>query len=212
MRKHSFDVLVSEWMGYALLFESMFDTVIEARDFLLKPGGAILPDVATIHVAGFGRNATSLPFWDDVYGFEMPSVQKSLAEDAIKNAIVAPVKGAHVVTDSREIKRLDLATVAAKDLDFTAAEVVLVARTDGVRGDEPDSSIAAGAGEGATGLTQRSVVLDADAGGPVMVHGVVLWFDTLFSERFSAETPGVLSTSPHERQTHWAQTLSLIHI
>ena len=148
-----------------MLFESMFDTVIEARDFLLKPGGAILPDVATIHVAGFGRNATSLPFWDDVYGFEMPSVQKSLAEDAIKNAIVAPVKGAHVVTDSREIKRLDLATVAAKDLDFTAAEVVLVARTDGVRGDEPDSSIAAGAGEGATGLTQRSVVLDADAGG-----------------------------------------------
>ena len=207
LRKHSFDVLVSEWMGYALLFESMFDTVIEARDFLLKPGGAILPDVATIHVAGFGRNATSLPFWDDVYGFEMPCVQKSLSEDAIKSAIVAPVKGAHVVTDSREIKRLDLATVAAKDLDFTAAEVVLVARTDGVRGDEPDSSVTAGAGEGATGLTQRSVVLDADGGGPVMVHGVVLWFDTLFSERFSAEKPGVLSTSPHERQTHWAQTM-----
>ena len=207
LQKHSFDVLVSEWMGYALLFESMFDTVIEARDFLLKPGGAILPDVAVLHVAGFGRNATSLPFWDDVYGFEMPCVQKSLAEDAIKAAIVAPVRGAHVVTDSREIRRLDLATVAAKDLDFTAAEVVLAARTDGVRGDEVDASVAAGAGEGATGLTQRSVVLDTDAGGPVMVHGVVLWFDTLFSERFSAETPGALSTSPHERQTHWAQTM-----
>ena len=65
----------------------MFDTVIEARDFLLKPGGAILPDVATLHVAGFGRNATSLPFWDDVYGFEMPCVQKSLSEDAVKTAI-----------------------------------------------------------------------------------------------------------------------------
>ena len=207
LQKHSFDVLVSEWMGYALLFESMFDTVIEARDFLLKPGGAILPDVAVLHVAGFGRNATSLPFWDDVYGFEMPCVQKSLVEDAIKTAIVAPVKGAHVVTDSREIRRLDLATVAAKDLDFTAAEVVLAARTDGVRGDEVDASVTAGAGEGATGLTQRSVVLDTDAGGPVMVHGVVLWFDTLFSERFSAETPGALSTSPHERQTHWAQTM-----
>ena len=207
LRKHSFDVLVSEWMGYALLFESMFDTVIEARDFLLKPGGAILPDVATLHVAGFGRNATSLPFWDDVYGFEMPCVQKSLSEDAVKTAIVAPVKGAHVVTDSAEIKRLDLASVTAKELDFTAQEVVLAARTDGVRGDEVDASVTAGAGEGATGLTQRSVVVDVDAGGPVTVHGVVLWFDTLFSERFSAETPGVLSTSPHERQTHWAQTM-----
>ena len=207
LRKHSFDVLVSEWMGYALLFESMFDTVIEARDFLLKPGGAILPDVATLHVAGFGRNATSLPFWDDVYGFEMPCVQKSLSEDAVKTAIVAPVKGAHVVTDSAEIKRLDLASVTAKELDFTAREVVLAARTDGIRGDEVDASVTAGAGEGATGLTQRSVVVDVDAGGPVTVHGIVLWFDTLFSERFSAETPGVLSTSPHERQTHWAQTM-----
>ena len=207
LRKHSFDVLVSEWMGYALLFESMFDTVIEARDFLLKPGGAILPDVATLHVAGFGRNATSLPFWDDVYGFEMPCVQKSLSEDAVKTAIVAPVKGAHVVTDSAEIKRLDLASVTAKELDFTAREVVLAARTDGIRGDEVDASVTAGAGEGAMGLTQRSVVVDVDAGGPVTVHGIVLWFDTLFSERFSAETPGVLSTSPHERQTHWAQTM-----
>ena len=76
-----------------------------------------------------------------------------------------------------------------------------------MRGDEVDASVTAGAGEGATGLTQRSIVVDVDAGGPVTVHGVVLWFDTLFSERFSAETPGVLSTSPHERQTHWAQTM-----
>lgn len=50
-----FDVLVSEWMGYCLLFESMLDTVLVARDKYLKPGGAILPDVATFFLAGFGR-------------------------------------------------------------------------------------------------------------------------------------------------------------
>jgi len=83
----SFDVLVSEWMGYALLYESMLDTVLAARDTLLKPGGAILPDVATIHVAGFSRNATSLPFWDDVYGFQMPVVQASLLADATRAAV-----------------------------------------------------------------------------------------------------------------------------
>lgn len=39
------DVLVSEWMGYALFFECMLDSVILARDrFLKKRGGAILPD------------------------------------------------------------------------------------------------------------------------------------------------------------------------
>lgn len=50
-----FDVLVSEWMGYFLLFESMLDTVLYARDRFLKPGGAILPDIATMHIAGFSR-------------------------------------------------------------------------------------------------------------------------------------------------------------
>ena len=32
-----FDVLVSEWMGYGLLFESMLDTVLVARDRFLNP-------------------------------------------------------------------------------------------------------------------------------------------------------------------------------
>ena len=90
---NSYDVLVSEWMGYGLLFESMLDTVIAARDAMLKPGGAVLPDVATIHVAGFSRNATSQPFWDDVYGFEMPAVQADLAE-AAKLAVVHGIKSA----------------------------------------------------------------------------------------------------------------------
>lgn len=42
-------------MGYCLLFESMLDTVLVARDKYLKPGGAMLPDVATFFLAGFGR-------------------------------------------------------------------------------------------------------------------------------------------------------------
>lgn len=45
---HSLDVLVSEWMGYCLLYESMLSSVLYARDHWLKPGGAILPDTATI--------------------------------------------------------------------------------------------------------------------------------------------------------------------
>ena len=204
----TYDVLVSEWMGYALLYESMLDTVIVARDALLKPGGAVLPDVATIRVAGFSRLATSAPFWDDVYGFEMPEVQDRLREDACKAAMVTPMKGAHACTDAATVKRLDLCSIAVDDLEFTSAWVDLAARSDGVRGDEDDASVKAGAGEGATGLTQRSVVIEDDAvDSPVMVHGVALWFDTEFGARFCAECAPTLSTSPHERQTHWAQTM-----
>ena len=40
------DIIVSEWMGYALLYECMFDSVLYARDKLLVPGGRLLPDTA----------------------------------------------------------------------------------------------------------------------------------------------------------------------
>lgn len=48
IQPHSVDVLVSEWMGYCLLYESMLTSVLYARDRWLKPGGAILPDTATM--------------------------------------------------------------------------------------------------------------------------------------------------------------------
>lgn len=57
------DVLVSEWMGYALLFETMLDSVLYARDRFLKPGGAMLPDIASIFIAGASAQATGSPFW-----------------------------------------------------------------------------------------------------------------------------------------------------
>lgn len=48
VQPQSVDVLVSEWMGYCLLYESMLSSVLFARDRWLKPGGAVLPDTATI--------------------------------------------------------------------------------------------------------------------------------------------------------------------
>jgi protein arginine N-methyltransferase 1 len=44
--------IISEWMGYFLLYESMLDTVLWARDRYLVKGGLIFPDKATIFVAG----------------------------------------------------------------------------------------------------------------------------------------------------------------
>ena len=46
------DIIISEWMGYFLLYESMLDTVLYARDKYLAPDGLIFPDKATIYVAG----------------------------------------------------------------------------------------------------------------------------------------------------------------
>ena len=46
------DIIISEWMGYFLLYESMLDTVLYARDKYLAQGGLIFPDKATIFMAG----------------------------------------------------------------------------------------------------------------------------------------------------------------
>jgi protein arginine N-methyltransferase 1 len=46
------DIIISEWMGYFLLYESMLDTVLYARDKYLTENGLIFPDKATIFLAG----------------------------------------------------------------------------------------------------------------------------------------------------------------
>lgn len=46
------DIIISEWMGYCLLYESMLETVIKARDRWLREGGTVLPDKYQLFVAG----------------------------------------------------------------------------------------------------------------------------------------------------------------
>lgn len=46
------DIIISEWMGYFLLYESMLDTVLWARDKYLVKNGLIFPDKASIWLAG----------------------------------------------------------------------------------------------------------------------------------------------------------------
>lgn len=45
------DIIISEWMGYFLLYESMLDTVLYARDKYLRPeSGIMLPDKAVLYM------------------------------------------------------------------------------------------------------------------------------------------------------------------
>jgi protein arginine N-methyltransferase 1 len=43
------DIIISEWMGYFLLRESMLDSVIRARNKWLKDGGSMFPSYATMY-------------------------------------------------------------------------------------------------------------------------------------------------------------------
>ena len=44
------DIIISEWMGYFLLYESMFDSVMFARDKWLAEDGILMPDTAKMFI------------------------------------------------------------------------------------------------------------------------------------------------------------------
>ncbi|CAL0326269.1 unnamed protein product [Lupinus luteus] len=185
LQPHSVDVLLSEWMGYCLLYESMLGSVLYARDRWLKPGGAILPDTATIFVAGFGKGGTSLPFWQNVCDFDMSCIGKELVKEAAQIPIVDVVDYQDLVTGSEVLKTFDLATMKPNEVDFTATATL-----------EPKSSAS----------EHRKIHLDSESC-YCWCYGVVLWFDTGFTNRFCQQAPAVLSTSPYTPRTHWSHTI-----
>ena len=59
------DVIISEWMGYCLFFESMLSSVLFARDKYLAKGGVVLPDRTPlfIQVRFFTMNSVLKDVW-----------------------------------------------------------------------------------------------------------------------------------------------------
>lgn len=51
------DIIISEWMGYFLLYESMFDSVLYAKEKWLKPDGLLFPDKAKMYIAALDDEA-----------------------------------------------------------------------------------------------------------------------------------------------------------
>ena len=97
------DVIVSEWMGYALLYESMLDSVLVARDRLLKPDGLLVPSETRIMLAlcsASDIHKERVEFWQDVYGFEM----QPMAEEVWGEAVIDVVGGETVLSEPVCIK------------------------------------------------------------------------------------------------------------
>merc|ERR1712166_1024490 len=61
------DIIVSEWMGHFLLKESMFESVIFARDKWLQPGGVMLPSGGTMSLSGFSDASVTETFYSTIH-------------------------------------------------------------------------------------------------------------------------------------------------
>jgi type I protein arginine methyltransferase len=65
------DIIISEWMGYALLYESMLDSVLHARDRFLRPGGVMAPSQTRMLLGLCDASdiyKERVAFWSDIYG------------------------------------------------------------------------------------------------------------------------------------------------
>jgi len=103
------DIIISEWMGYFLLYESMLDTVLFARDKWLIPNGIIFPDKAIMYLCAAEDSqvkADRIDFWNNVYGFDMTP----LRDIAIQEPVVDAIEPKQIVTDAVPILELDLLT------------------------------------------------------------------------------------------------------
>uniref|UniRef100_A0A8C9KWU1 type I protein arginine methyltransferase n=1 Tax=Panthera tigris altaica TaxID=74533 RepID=A0A8C9KWU1_PANTA len=97
------DIIISEWMGYCLFYESMLNTVLYARDKWLAPDGLIFPDRATLYVTAIEDRQYKdykIHWWENVYGFDMSCIK----DVAIKEPLVDVVDPKQLVTNACLIK------------------------------------------------------------------------------------------------------------
>ena len=113
------DVILSEWMGYFLLFESMLNTVIYCRDKWLKSDGIIVPNEAIMYLTAIQDDEYEeefINFWEDVYGFNMSTIKKLVP----MTPTIDNVDEEQLVCELDTIKEIDLMSVKIEDLSFSS--------------------------------------------------------------------------------------------
>ncbi|CAJ1367051.1 unnamed protein product, partial [Effrenium voratum] len=123
------DIIISEWMGYFLIFEAMLDSVLVARDRWLRPGGAMFPDRARLFMAGIEDaeyKEDKLGFWSHHRGFDLGPVAQLALQEPISDIVDASA----LVTESNCVFQMDLTKVRSGDLDFAAPFSLRVQRQD----------------------------------------------------------------------------------
>ncbi|KJE96599.1 protein arginine N-methyltransferase [Capsaspora owczarzaki ATCC 30864] len=207
------DVIVSEWMGYFLFYESMFESVLLARDrWLNKDTGLMLPSAATLYMCPVHEPYLAeekVAFWStfpkERYGISMASLGTFAKQCLHEEVAIDPIEPEQCLAWPVQAVSIDCNTL-------TLAELRSISGT----------------------FAFRAIVSNE-------MHAIAAWFDVEFpcfsdetdgqavaqpesSDRETAQTtarkrvrleqteqgtkePIVLSTSPDAPPTHWRQTL-----
>ncbi|KAK2948199.1 putative Protein arginine N-methyltransferase 1 [Blattamonas nauphoetae] len=182
------DILISEWMGYCLLYENMLETVLVARDrWLDKTTGIMLPDWASLYIVGiedFEYRASKIDFWDNVYGFKMSCLKR----EALAEPLVDVCDAEQTMTSSACVCELDLLSITKEDLAFTSQYEITAERDDTIHALVAffDTDFSFGQKRSGNPLKTRSRISRDDPTQPRQYR---------------------LTTSPWTKPTHWKQTV-----
>jgi protein arginine N-methyltransferase 1 len=123
------DIIISEWMGYFLLYESMLDTVLYARDKWGTPDTLIFPDKATIYICGIEDaeyRESKIEYFENVYGFRMSAIK----ELALTEPLVDICEPEQVISNAASLINIDIYSVKKEDLDFTSSFQIEINKTE----------------------------------------------------------------------------------
>ena len=204
------DIIISEWMGYFLLRESMLDSVIVARNKFLKPKtGLMLPSHATMYLApiydederrisnqdynaAMGEWSQFADTTKSTYGVDMgvlsDNYEREQKEYFLLSSRWAELRDDAVMATPAAVKYLDMATCTLADSKGIMA------------GDEG---------------TTFDFDIDSKNGNAKTVSGFAGWFDTDFKSRTDEvgvnapklSNPAFLTTGPEGGYTHWGQQI-----
>ncbi|CAL5354320.1 unnamed protein product [Camellia sinensis] len=173
------DVIISEWMGYMLLYESMLGSIITARDRWLKPGGLILPSNATLYMVPIthpDRYTESIDFWRNVYGIDMSAMLPLAKQCAFEEPSVETISGENVLTWPHVVKHAPFHGFAFWfDVEFSSPAIF------------------------PTDNNAPSSVIESPTDHPID--------GSQRKKRANPNEALVLSTAPEDPPTHWQQTL-----
>lgn len=196
------DIIISEWMGYLLLRESMLDSVLYARDRWLKPGGQLYPSHASLS-------------WGALRKVE--GVNGQCYEDNVTQLNADIQEWQHFVTRTKASFGIDMGVLTE---NFRMEHIEYRLQQAEYHNLIPSQVV--GTAENVTTIDLNTVTIEEikdiqqnfkiviSNGGGVTALGC--WFATDFrgSEQNPTKVVVTLDTSPYAGETHWGQQVFFI--
>lgn len=117
------DIIISEWMGFYLLTESMLDSVIFARDKFLKPNGIVIPSTASLYVCPVSLHElmkNKVEYWENVYSYDFSMLMHVAKQSLLTQPHVMLVESAQLLAEPELLLNMDLKYVTTEELEKIA--------------------------------------------------------------------------------------------